>query len=210
MGQKTHPTGFRLSIDRNWGSVWHNDRDFARLLQEDEAIRALLYRMVGASGIDNITISRSTNDVEIDLRVARPGLVIGRGGAMIEEVKKQLNKMVGGKLRLNVVEVPRVDLSAPLVAENIVGALERRYPFKRAVSGALKRVMDSGAKGIRIVLSGRLDGNTIARTEKFYEGSVPTSTLTANVQYAYRFAKTRKGTVGVKVWITQPDVKEKR
>ncbi|NTV30625.1 30S ribosomal protein S3 [candidate division WWE3 bacterium] len=210
MAQKTHPTGFRLIIQKNWGSVWFDDKNYAKLLQQDEKIRNLLYQMIGSAGIDEITISRSNNDVSIDLRVARPGLVIGRGGAMIEAVKKQLASIIEGRIRLNVVEVPNVDLSPALVAENITGALERRYPYKRAVSGALKKVMDSGAKGVRIVLAGRLDGNTIARTEKFYEGSVPTSTLTADVKYAYRFAKTKKGTVGVKVWITQPEKKEKR
>lgn len=210
MAQKTHPTGFRLVIQKNWGSMWHDDKNYARLLKEDEQIRKLLTQMIGAAGIDEITIYRSSNDVRIDLKVARPGLVIGRGGAMIEEVKKKLSKIVSGRIKLNVVEVTKVDLSPALVAENITGALERRYPFKRAVSAALRRVMESGAKGVRIVLAGRLDGNTIARTEKFYEGSVPTSTLTADVKYAYRFAKTKKGTVGVKVWITQPDAKEKR
>lgn len=205
MGQKANPRGLRLIVDRNWGSVWHDDNNYAELLKEDREIREYLEKEVGSAGIDELVISRSTNDIEIDLTVARPGLVIGRGGSMIEKIQKTLSTMVQGKIRLNVQEVSNPNLSAVLVAESVVSAIERNYPYKRAIRSSAQRVMDAGAKGLKIFVSGRLGGNRIARTEKFDEGSVPTSTLSENIRYAFREAKTKYGTVGVKVWITQPE-----
>ncbi|MCA9392112.1 30S ribosomal protein S3 [candidate division WWE3 bacterium] len=205
MGQKTHPKGYRLAVTKDWRSVWYADGDYKDLLEADEKIRKYLRDNVGSAGIDAIKISRSINDVEIDLRVARPGLVIGRGGSTIEAVKKDLDKLIGGKVRLNVQEVSHPDLSAELLAESISGAITRRYPYKRAVRSALKRAMDAGAEGIKIFISGRLGGHTIARREKYIEGSVPTSTLSKNVKFASQKAVTKYGTLGVKVWVTVPD-----
>ncbi len=208
MGQKTHPRGFRLVVTKDWKSNWIADKDYSQLLQQDEEIRKYLHKTVGAAGIDDIMISRSINEIEITLKVARPGLVIGRGGAMIETIKKELDKLIGGKVRLNVQEVQNPNLSADLLAESIVGAIERRYPYKRAVSSAMKRAMDAGAQGIKIFVSGRLGGRRIARREKFIEGSVPTSTLDKDVQFSSKFARTKYGTLGVKVWVTQPEGEE--
>lgn len=201
MGQKTHAEGFRLAVNKNWKSIWYADRGFKSLLEEDDKIRRYLAQTVGSAGIDELVISRSINAVEIDLKVARPGLVIGRGGSRIEMIKKDLNEMVGGKVRLNVQEVRSPNLSAVLVMESITGAIVRKYPYKRAVNSSIKRVMEAGAKGIRIFVSGRLGASRIARTQKFKEGSVPTSTLSEDVRFAQGFAKTKRGTIGVKVWI---------
>ncbi len=208
MGQKTHPRGFRLVVTKKWKSNWIAGKDYAQLLQQDEEIRKYLEKTVGAAGIDDIAISRSINDIEITLKVARPGLVIGRGGAMIEGIKKELDKLIGGKVRLNVQEVQNPNLSADLLAESIVGAIERRYPYKRAVSSAIKRAMDAQAQGIKVFVSGRLGGRRIARREKFIEGSVPTSTLDKDVRFSSKFARTKYGTLGVKVWVTQPEEEE--
>lgn len=205
MGQKTHPQGFRLALSKNWRSIWYSEKDTPMLLEEDEKIRQYLRDEIGAAGIDDITISRSINEVEIDLRVARPGLVIGRGGTTIERIKKELDELVGGKLRLNVQEVQSPDLSPDLLAESITGAIVRRYPYKRAINSAMKRAMDAGAVGVKIFISGRLGGNRIARREKYAAGSVPASTMSKNVRFARRFARTKYGTLGVKVWVTQPE-----
>lgn len=205
MGQKVHPRGFRLVINKDWNSVWHDNRNYAKYVLEDSKIRTFIEKEVGASGIDQLTISRSINDVIIDLTVARPGLVIGRGGSTIERIKKELDTMVSGRVRLNVQEVKNPDLSAVIVAENIVRSIERRYPYKRAISAAIKRIMDAKSPGVKVFIGGRLGGNVIARHEKFHEGSVPTSSLARDIKYAFRFAKTRYGTIGVKVWITQPE-----
>lgn len=208
MGQKIHPTGFRLAINKNWSSVWHADRGFDKLLAEDLKIRDYLKKKVSSAGIDELIISRSNKNVEIELRVARPGLVIGRGGSMSEMLKKDLDKLVTGRVRLNVQEVAKPNLSPVLVLESITSAMERKYPYKRAVNSAIKRVMDSGALGVKVFVSGRLGGNSIARREKFQEGAVPTSTLRENIKFASGHALTKYGTVGVKVWINQPKVKE--
>ncbi len=188
--------------------MWHDNRNYAAYVMQDNKIRQHLMKEVGSAGIDQLTISRSINDVTIDLIVARPGLVIGRGGSTIERIKKDLDAMIDGRVRLNVQEVQNPDLSAVIVAENIVRSIERRYPYKRAISAAMKRTMDSGATGIKIFIGGRLGGNVIARHEKFHEGSVPTSTLSRDIKYAYRFAKTKYGTIGIKVWIAQPEEKK--
>ncbi|NCS32138.1 30S ribosomal protein S3 [bacterium] len=207
MAQKVNPIGFRLVLNKAWNSVWHDKKNYAEYVRQDALIRDYLHEIVGSSGIDTLTISRSINDVTIDLVVARPGLVIGRGGSMIEQIKKHLDVMIDGRVRLNVQEVQNPDLSAVIVAENIIRSIERRFPYKRAATGAMRRVMDAGADGIKIFVSGRLGGRQIARREKFREGSVPTSTLSRDVKYAYRVAKTKKGTIGIKVWITQPEEK---
>jgi small subunit ribosomal protein S3 len=205
MGQKINPTGFRLIINKNWSSVWYaNRKDFSKLLAEDLLIRKYLQAKVGQAGIDELIIARSNRNVEIELRVARPGLVIGRGGSMSELIKKDLDRIVEGRVRLNVQEVSKPNLSAKLVMESIVGAIERKYPYKRAVNSALKRVMDSGAKGIKVFVSGRLGGNSIARLEKFQEGAVPTSTMKYDIKFARGTAHTKYGTVGIKVWINVP------
>jgi len=201
MGQKTNPTGFRLALDKNWQSTWHDDKRYAQLLEKDTKIREFLRGRLRSAGVDEIDIQRSIGEIEINISVARPGLVIGRGGQNIEELKKELNSMIDEKFHLNVTEVSNPDLSATLIADAMVGSIMRRYPYKRAAKSNLRKVMEAGAKGIKIEVAGRLGGGTIARTEKFAQGSVPTSTIRQKIDYAFDEAVTGKGTIGIKVWI---------
>lgn len=206
MGQKTHPEGFRLAYNKSWLSVWHADRNFKDLLEEDLKIREYIADKVGSAGIDELKISRSINEIAIDVTVARPGLVIGRGGATHKMIKHDLEQLIqGSKAKLEVHEIEKPNLSPVLAAESIIGAIERRYPYKRAVVSTVRRVMEAGARGIKVFVSGRLGGQGIARTEKTTEGSVPASTLSEPVRFSSGFARTKYGTVGVKVWITQPE-----
>lgn len=201
MGQKTHPVGFRLSITKNWQSAWFDDRHYTDLLHEDLQIKKVLEEKIKNAGLQNLEIERSINDVTINLWVAKPGIVIGRGGSGIESLKQKLQKIVSGKLKLNVNQVQKPDLSAKLLAENIARQIERRYPYKRAAKQALQKTMDAGAKGVRVSVAGRLAGTEIARTEHWEQGSVPTQTLKAKIDFAREVALTKYGTIGVKVWI---------
>lgn len=203
MGQKTHPIGFRLAVDKDWQSVWHDDKRYADLLEKDTRIRQFLRQRLQSAGVEKIDIQRSIGQVEINIKVARPGLVIGRGGQNIEELKRELNAMIEEKFNLNVQEVSSPDQSARLIADNIARSIERHYPYKRAVQNNLRKVMEAGAKGVKVFVSGRLAGGTIARREKFSEGSVPASTLNENLDFALDEAITKRGTIGVKVWINQ-------
>ncbi len=202
MGQKTHPIGFRLAFNKNWRSVWHDDKRYARLLEKDTKIREFLYERLQSAGVEQVNIYRSIGHVDINITVARPGLVIGRGGQNIEELKRELNRMIEEKYNLNVQEVPNPNFSARLVANNIARSIERRYPYKRAVRSNIRKVVEAGVKGIKVVVSGRLSGGTIARREKFHEGTIPTSTLAEEIDFAIAEAKTKYGTIGIKVWIT--------
>lgn len=201
MGQKTHPVGFRLSITKNWQSAWFDDRRYTNLLHEDLQIKKVLDEKIKKAGLQNLEIERSINDVTINLWVAKPGIVIGRGGSGIESLKAELQKIVSGKLKLNVNQTQKPDLSAKLLAENVARQIERRYPYKRAAKQTLQKAMDAGAKGIRVSVAGRLAGTEIARTEHWEQGSVPTQTLKAKIDYAREIALTKYGTIGVKVWI---------
>jgi small subunit ribosomal protein S3 len=208
MGHKTHPIGFRLGISKDWKSRWYAEDKYKERALEDVKIRKLIRKKAKAAGIDRIEIERSLTELTINLRVAKPGLAIGRGGKDVEELKKSLVALTGLKIILNIEEVKKPQLSAVLVAEGVVSQIERRYPPRRAIGSAAERVMDAGAGGVKIVAAGRVGGAEIARTEKVSRGSVPLQTLRADVDFARRTAFTAAGTVGVKVWIYRGEVRE--
>lgn len=210
MGQKAHPFGLRLGSFYTWKSRWFaNKSNYAGLLHSDLALRKLLENKLRMAGLVSLDIERSINTLTIVLYVSRPGVVIGRGGSGVEELKKMVNEKLGidpnepksMKVELKVEEVKNPDLSAKLAAQRIADQLKRRYPHRRAVSQVIDRVMDSGAKGVKIVLGGRIAGAEISRTEKYSKGSVPAQTLRANIDYAEVPALTRSGYIGIKVWI---------
>lgn len=216
MGQKIHPTGFRMGNTFTWKSTWYaSSADYAKRVLEDKFIRNFFEKKLNQAGLDRIEIERSINTIKIKLHVARPGVVIGRGGSNLELLKMELAKLLkinpkdpkGVKVSIDeIVEVKQPDLSAKFVVERITDQLAKRFPHRRAVSQALERVMAAGAKGVKIHLSGRIGGAEIARSEKYFEGTVPTQTLRANIDYYEAPAHTKAGTVGIKVWINKGEV----
>ncbi len=210
MGQKVNPTGFRIGQLYSWSSNWFaNSKDYKHLLLEDIKLREFLLEKLQLAGITTVKISRSINNITITLHVARPGVVIGRGGSGLNELKKLISEKLKKdpktnkppKFELNVIEVKKPDLSARLVGLRITDQLIKRYPHRRAVSQALERVMSAGAKGIKIVLAGRIGGAEISRTEKYTKGSVPLSTIRSDIDYFESPALTKFGYVGIKIWI---------
>jgi len=210
MGQKVNPIGFRVGRYGGWKSKWFASfNDYKNFLVEDVKIRKMLMEKLKLAGIETVEIERLPKSMNITLFVSRPGVVIGRGGSGIEEIKKQIVEMVksfrGGKvptkIDLHVTEIKNPDLSAHLVANRIVADLERRMPSRRVATKAMERVMTSGAKGVKILFSGRVNGADIARSELYHQGSVPTQTLRENIDYASLPALLKRGYVGVKVWI---------
>lgn len=215
MGQKVNPTVFRLGTIFTWKSRWFaNKADYPSKVLEDHKLRKFLNEKLMSAGLVDVTIERSISKMRIVLTVGRPGVVIGKGGANLEQLKKEIEKMVNSgkvvkdqtKIDLKVEEVKEPNLSAKLVTERIVSQLLARYPHRRAVNQALEKVMAAGAKGIKIQLSGRIGGAEIGRSEKYFRGSVPTQTLRANIDYFETPAKTRSGYVGIKVWIYRGEV----
>lgn len=210
MGQKVNPTGFRTGSYFNWKSRWFADQhNYSDLVLEDYTLRKYLHNKLSNAGLMRIDIERSLTVIKVILNVSRPGVVIGKGGSNLEEVKKEIEKILNVskvkkdrvKVDLRVEEIKQPDTSAKLVAERISNQLIKRYPHRRAVSQALEKVMQAGAKGVKIALSGRIGGSEIGRVEKYSKGSVPTQTLRANIDYFQAPALTRSGYVGIKVWI---------
>lgn len=203
MGQKIHPYGFRLGITENWKSRWTADkRTFGKLLIEDYKIRAYLEKALSTAGLESVHIERSTNEVNITVKVSKPGVVIGRGGAGVEDLEKAIRLLTKSKIKLTAEEVKNPELNAQLVADYIARQLKRRIPYKRAVNSTINTAMDKKAKGIKIRISGLLSGgSSIARSERYFKGSVPTQTLRANIDYAGVTCHLLYGTVGIKVWI---------
>jgi len=210
MGQKVNPIGFRLGTTFTWKSRWYEPKaSYAEVAYEDYQLRQYLEKELANAQVVEVEIERSATVVKVILHVARPGVVIGRGGANLEKVKKGVEKVLNAskksknkvKVDLRVEEVKKPDLSAKLVAERIAQQLVKRYPHRRAVAQALEKVMQSGAKGVKIALSGRIGGAEIGRTEKYFAGSVPTQTIRAIVDYYQVPARTKSGYVGIKVWI---------
>lgn len=203
MGQKVNPISFRLQISKDWDSRWFaNKRDFAKWLAEDTKVRDLIEKKFASRPtIARIEIERSANQVTITIHTAKAGVVIGKGGAGVTELKKEIEKITSLPVRINIEEVKRPDLNAKLVAENIARQLERRANFRRAIKMAAQNTMTAGAKGIRIQVSGRLNNAEMARREKISEGSVPLHTLRADVDFHTARSKTPAGIIGVKVWI---------
>lgn len=212
MGQKVNPTVVRLALNKDWSSRWFagDDKKYKELLLSDVAIRKLIMIKLRSAGVSRVIIERPAGKVNVTVHVARPGMVIGRGGSGVEELRKVVEKEVGSKISLNVEEIRRPDLDAYLVARSVADQIERRYPAKRAMIQTVERVMRSGALGVKILTSGRIGGREIARKEKQSRGSTPTSTLRANIDFAKVDAKTATaGVTGVKVWIHKQEEKQK-
>ena len=207
MGQKVSPHGLRVGIIKNWSSTWYaNKQDYSNNLVEDYNIRKYLKDLLKPAGIYKIEIARKGNKVLVDIYAAKPGMIIGKGGAAIEEIKSKLSKKIGKEISLNIVEVKDVDMAAQLVAENIALQLEKRISFRKAMKQAMQRTMKAGALGIKTAVSGRLGGAEIARTETYHEGTIPLQTLRADIDYGFAEAKTTYGIIGVKVWIYKGEV----
>ena len=207
MGQKVHPNGLRVGVIKDWNSRWYaDDKNFSDYLVEDYKIRKFVKSKLFVSGISKIEIERTAKFVKVNVYTAKPGLVIGKGGNLAEELKKQLSKMIGKDVNLNIVEVKNIDLDAQLVAENICNQLERRISFRRAMKQAMQKTMKAGALGIKTAVSGRLGGADMARTEFYKEGNIPLQTLRADIDYGFAEANTTYGKIGVKVWIYKGEV----
>lgn len=211
MGQKIHPHGFRVGVIKDWDTRWYsNKKDFGKSLYEDYKLRTYLKKRLYAAGISRIELERAAQRIIVSIHTAKPGMVIGRGGAGVDALRKDLAKMTGKDIVLNIVEVKKPDLDAQLVAENIAAQLERRISFRRAMKQSLGRTMKAGAKGIKTMVSGRLGGAEIARVEGYHEGSIPLQTLRADIDYGFAEAATTYGRIGVKVWIYKGEILGKR
>jgi small subunit ribosomal protein S3 len=209
MGQKVNPIGLRLGINRTWDSRWYAGRnDYSRMLHEDLKIREYLRERLAQAGVARIVIERPAKKARVTIHTARPGVVIGKKGADIEVIRKDLQKMTGNEVSLNIIEIRKPEIDAQLVAENIAQQLERRVAFRRAMKRAVQAAMRLGAEGIRINCSGRLGGAEIARIEWYREGRVPLHTLRADIDYGEGTAFTTYGTCGVKVWVFKGEVME--
>ena len=207
MGQKVNPHGVRVGVIKDWDSKWYaNSKDFSNYLVEDYNIRKMLKKKLYASGISKIEIERTPKFVKVNVYTAKPGIVIGKGGAGAESIKADLQKMINKNVNLNIVEVKDIDTNAQLVAENIAGQLERRISFRRAMKQCMQKTMKAGALGIKTAVSGRLGGADMARTEFYKEGTIPLQTLRADIDYGFAEADTTYGKIGVKVCIYKGEV----
>lgn len=211
MGQKVNPIGLRLGYIREWDSNWFaSKRDFAEKLMEDEKIRKYLEARMAKGGISRIVIERTLKRVTITIHTARPGMIIGKGGAEVERIKGELKKLTGKEVQINILEIKRPELDAKLVAQSIAQQLRARVSYRRAMKQAIAATMRVGAQGIKVKISGRLGGAEIARSEEYKEGRIPLHTLRADIDYASVGAHTIYGILGVKVWIFKNEVYEKR
>jgi small subunit ribosomal protein S3 len=206
MGQKVNPIGFRLGVIRSWDSKWYEEKNYAKWLHEDIKLREYVKKKLGQAGISKVEIERAASKVKINVHTARPGIVIGKRGAGIEQIKKELQAFTQNEVFLNIVEVRKAEVDAQLVAENITTQLERRIAFRRAMKKAIQTAQKFGAKGIRVACSGRLGGAEMARYEWYREGRVPLHTLRADIDYGFAEAKTTYGKIGCKVWIFRGEV----
>ena len=207
MGQKVHPNGLRVGVIKDWNSKWYaDDKNYSDYLVEDYKIRKFVKSKLFISGIAKIEIERTAKAVKVNVYTAKPGLVIGKGGNLAEELKNQISKMINKDVNLNIVEVKNVDLDAQLVAENICNQLERRISFRRAMKQCMQKSLKSGALGIKTAVSGRLGGADMARTEFYKEGNIPLQTLRADIDYGFAEADTTYGKIGVKVWIYKGEI----
>ena len=207
MGQKVHPHGLRVGVIKDWDSKWYADKkNFGDNLVEDYKIRKYLKKSLFSAGIAKIEIERNDNKVRIHIHTAKPGVVIGKGGAEKDKIKAQVEKLIGKNVIIDIVEVRNAEVNAQLVAENIAAQLERRISFRRAMKQVMQRAMKMGAKGIKTCCSGRLGGAEIARSEHYHEGTIPLQTLRADIDYGFYEADTTYGKIGVKVWIYKGEV----
>ena len=206
MGQKVNPHGLRVGVIKGWESTWFTETDFAENLAEDHKIRKFLKKKLYSAGIGRIQIERTKDRVKVIIYTAKPGMIIGRKGAEIENIKEQIQKLTSKKVVVEVMEIKRPDLDAQLVAENIAQQLENRTSFRRAMKSTMSRTMKAGAKGIKTSVAGRLSGADIARKEFYSEGTIPLQTLRADIDYGFAEADTTYGKLGVKVWIYKGEV----
>ncbi len=207
MGQKVNPVGLRIGVIKDWTSRWYvNDNEFGDTLVQDYKLRKYLKSTLYAAGVPKIEIERDASRVRVNIHCAKPGIVIGKGGAEIEKLRLTCEKMLGKPTLVNIVEVRNPDMNAQLVAENIALQLEKRTSFRRAMKQAIGRAMKMGAKGIKTQVSGRLGGAEIARTEQYHEGTIPLQTLRADIDYGFAEANTTYGRIGVKTWIYRGEV----
>ena len=206
MGQKVNPHGLRVGVIKDWDSKWYAEGDFADYLVEDYNIRTFLKKKLYAAGVSKIEIERASDRVKVIIYTAKPGVVIGKGGAEIEKTKKEIQKLTDKRVFVDIKEVKRADRDAQLVAENIAQQLQNRVSFRRAMKSAMGRSMKAGAKGIKASVSGRLGGADMARTEFYSEGTIPLQTLRADIDYGFAEADTTYGKTGVKVWIYKGEV----
>ncbi len=207
MGQKIHPTGFRLSVTRNWGSRWYaNKKHFGPTLMQDIKIREYLKKKLSHASVAKVTIERPAKNARITIHSARPGIVIGKKGEDIETLRTDLRRMMGGDVGLNIEEIRKPEIDAQLISDSIAQQLEKRIMFRRAMKRAIQNAMRLGAQGIKIMSSGRLNGIEIARTEWYREGRVPLHTLRADIDYGFAEARTTYGVIGIKVWIFKGEV----
>lgn len=208
MGQKVNPNGMRLGINKTWNSFWYADKkDIAKNIKEDNTIRTYILKEYKSCAISNVMIERTNDSVSVSIYTGKPGILIGQKGAGVEALKKSVEKLTDAKrVNVNIVEVKNQDLDAKLVAESIASQLEKRAQFRRVMKAAMQRVMRAGAVGVKTMVSGRLDGAEIARSEHYHEGSLPLQTIRANVDYAFVEAHTTFGVLGVKVWIYKGEI----
>jgi len=207
MGQKVHPTGFRLGISKVWNSRWFAEKEYSKLLQEDLRIRKFLKQRLSHAGISRIEIERVGAKIQLSIHSARPGIIIGRKGAEIDNLKQEIQKMASQEVFINIVEVRKAEVDAQLVADNIANQLVRRVSFRRAMKRSVTSALKFGGQGIRIACAGRLGGAEMARREWYREGKVPLHTLKADIDYGTAEAKTTYGIIGVKVWIYKGDAR---
>ena len=207
MGQKVNPHGLRVGVIKNWDSRWFaNDNVFGDTLVEDYNLRKYLKKTLQSAGVPKVEIERTASKVRLNIHCAKPGIVIGRNGSEIEKLRANCEKMLGKSVNINIVEVKNPDINSTLVAENVAEQLEKRVSFRRAMKMAIGRAMKSGAKGIKIMVSGRLGGAEIARSEQYHEGTIPLQTIRADIDYGFAEADTTYGKLGIKVWIYKGEV----
>jgi len=210
MGQKTHPVGFRLGVVRGWSSKWYSEKDFSKWLHEDLRLKKFVKQKLNHAGVAAVEVERAANKVKINIFTARPGIVIGKRGAGVETLKKEVQALTSNEVFLNIQEVRKAETNAQLVAENIATQLERRIAFRRAMKKAMTTAMKFGAKGIRVRCAGRLGGSEMGRVDGYREGRVPLHTLRADVDYGQAEARTTYGVIGVKVWIFKGEVLQRK
>lgn len=206
MGQKINPIGFRVGVIRDYDAKWYAEKDYATFLHEDLAIRDYINKRLADASVSRIEIERAAKRINISIHTAKPGMVIGKGGSEVEALRKELNKLTGKNVHINIIEIKKPDLDAKLVGKNIAQQLEARVAFRRAQRQATQRAMRAGAKGIKTMISGRLNGADIARKEAHAEGTVPLHTLRADIDYSWEEAHTTYGKLGVKTWIYRGEV----
>jgi small subunit ribosomal protein S3 len=210
MGHKVHPYGFRLGVSRTWTAKWYADKDYTSLVREDLAIRQLLDRRLANASVSGVEIERGINHVTVTVHTAKPGIVIGKGGANVELLRQQVGALSKRKVKLEIKEIRQPELDAALVAANIAGQLTRRIAFKKAMKQSIQRSMKAGAKGVRVAVAGRLGGSEMGRREWDREGRIPLGTLRADISYGQVHAHTTYGRIGVKVWIYRGDLAPER